>query len=227
MQDLIILNRNSNFVLIQKDNKIYEDSFDNFIIDYGGLPKIEYTPSGHLITLSEDVIQIDYNKATESCWLNGYAFQTYPNEVCETILNSLDTIIAAKKEREYVEPTLEELKEAKIKEVGALFAKRRDAIRFIDLPSGKNYGFDCTSEDITNFMAAYTPLMIEKSGSTGYKVWLNQTTKGLVTLDYADMKYTYDTVRTSQLEAYTWYEAIKLQFNACTTKEELDNITLE
>lgn len=120
MQDLIILNRNSNFVLIQKDNKIYEDSFDNFIIDYGELPKIEYTPNGHLITLSEDVIQIDYNKATESCWLNGYAFQTYPNEVCETILNNIDTIIAAKKEREYVEqesPTQEELNEAEANKI--------------------------------------------------------------------------------------------------------------
>ena len=110
---------------------------------------------------------------------------------------------------------------------GTLFAQKRDTIRFIDLPSGKNYGFDCASEDITNFMAAYMPLMIEKSGGTGYKVWLNQTNKGLVTLDYADMKFTYDTVRTSQLEAYMWYETIKVQINACTTKEELDNITLE
>ena len=125
------------------------------------------------------------------------------------------------------EQTLEELKAAKIKEAGTLFAQKRDTIRFIDLPSGKNYGFDCASEDITNFMAAYTPLMIEKSGGTGYKVWLNQTNKGLVTLDYADMKFTYNTVRTSQLEAYMWYEAIKVQINACTTKEELDNITLE
>ena len=125
------------------------------------------------------------------------------------------------------EQILEELKAAKIKEAGTLFAQKRDTIRFIDLPSGKNYGFDCASEDITNFMAAYTPLMIEKSGGTGYKVWLNQTNKGLVTLDYTDMKFTYDTVRTSQLEAYTWYEAIKVQINACTTKEELDNITLE
>lgn len=122
---------------------------------------------------------------------------------------------------------LEYQKKYRIKEAGVLFAQKRDAIRFIDLPSGKNYGFDCASEDITNFMAAYTPLMVEKSGSAGYKVWLNQTTKGLVTLDYADMKFTYDTVRTSQLEAYTWYEAIKVQINACTTKEELDNITLE
>lgn len=125
------------------------------------------------------------------------------------------------------EQTLKELKAAKIKEAGTLFAQKRDTVRFIDLPSGKNYGFDCASEDITNFMAAYTPLMIEKSGGTGYKVWLNQINKGLVTLDYADMKFTYDTVRTSQLEAYTWYEAIKVQINACTTKEELDNITLE
>lgn len=124
------------------------------------------------------------------------------------------------------EPTLDELKVTKINAAGAEFAKRRDAVRFVDLPSGKNYGFDCAPEDITNFMAAYTPLMIDKSGSTGYKVWLNQTDKGLVVIDYADMNFTYNTVRNSQLEAYNWYETIKAQIKAVKSKEELDKITL-
>lgn len=128
---------------------------------------------------------------------------------------------------EIPQPTLEELKAAKINEAGGEFAKRRDAIRFVDLPSGNRYGFDCAPEDITNFMAAYTPLMVEKSGSTGYKVWLNETEKGLVTIDYTDMKFTYDTVRISQLEAYEWYEIIKVQIKAVQTKEELDAIVLE
>ena len=68
--------------------------------------------------------------------------------------------------------------------------------------------------------------MIDKSGSTGYKVWLNQTDKGLVVIDYADMNFTYNTVRNSQLEAYNWYETIKAQIKAVKSKEELDKITL-
>lgn len=104
MQDLIVLNKNSS-VIVQKDGKIYEDSYDNFILDYGELPKIEYVPNGHFTKLSIEITQIDYNKETQSCWLNGRAFQPYPNEVCENILNSIDNIIAAKIAREYKEKT--------------------------------------------------------------------------------------------------------------------------
>lgn len=104
MQDLIVLNKNSS-VIVQKDGKIYEDSYDNFILDYGELPKIEYIPNGHVSKLSIEIIQIDYNCETKHCYLNGNAFQTYPNEVCENVLNSIDNIIAAKTEREYKEQT--------------------------------------------------------------------------------------------------------------------------
>lgn len=105
MQDLIILNKNSNFVIVQSNGKVYTDTYENFITDYGELLKIEYVPNGHVEKLSEEITQIDYNKETKNCWLNGRAFQTYPNEMCENILNSIDNIIAAKAEREYVEPT--------------------------------------------------------------------------------------------------------------------------
>lgn len=91
MQDLIILSKNRNIVIVQKDEKFYEDSYDNFILDYG--------------ELSEEITQIDYNQETGSCWLNGRAFQAYPNEMCEDILNSIDKILAAKEAREYKEPT--------------------------------------------------------------------------------------------------------------------------
>lgn len=217
-------------VLIIDGDKEYKDTKIHFVADGGSLDAIKvYTKDDKPEEVEMVPNTVIYDDVQRHCVVNEGWYQ-YPNVALDAYIAAIDTYLNAKAEREYVPPvppTFEELKEAKIKEASALFAKRRDAIRFIDLPSGKNYGFDCASEDITNFMAAYTPLMIEKSGSTGYKVWLNQTTKGLVTLDYADMKYTYNTVRTSQLEAYTWYEAIKLQFNACTTKEELDNITLE
>ena len=105
MQDLIVLDKTSNIVVVQKDGKVYEDSYDNFVLDYGEVPKIEYIPNGHVAKISVEITHIDYNKVTESCWINRQAFQIYPNEVCEAILNSIDTIIAAKKAREYKEPT--------------------------------------------------------------------------------------------------------------------------
>lgn len=109
---------------------------------------------------------------------------------------------------------------------GAEFAKRRDEVRWIEI-AGVTYGFDCAIDDITNFMAAYTPLMVNQDGETGYKVWLDKDKKGLVKLDYAGMTKAYDTVRSSQLAAYAWYEDIKAKLLAVTKaegKEKLEEV---
>ena len=111
--------------------------------------------------------------------------------------------------------------------LGAEFANRRDAVRWINLPSGNRYGFDCAVEDISNFMAAYTPLLIAGSGETGYKVWKSETEKGLVILTFADMQAAYTYVRESQLSAYTWLSASQAKINAVTEtdgKEKLQAV---
>lgn len=113
-----------------------------------------------------------------------------------------------------------------INAAGAEFAKRRDEVRWVEI-DGITYGFDCAVDDITNFMAAYTPLMVNQDGETGYKVWLDEEKKGLVILGYAGMKKAYDTVRNSQLAAYGWYENIKVQLLAVTEaegKEKLEEV---
>ena len=113
-----------------------------------------------------------------------------------------------------------------INAAGAEFANRRDEVRRIEI-AGVTYGFDCAPEDITNFMAAYTPLMVKQDGETGYKVWLDKDKKGLVMLNYASMKKAYDTVRSSQLAAYVWYEDIKAKLIAVTEvegKEKLEEV---
>ena len=100
--------------------------------------------------------------------------------------------------------------------LGTEFANRRDAVRWINLPSGNRYGFDCAVEDISNFMAAYTPLLIAGSGETGYKVWKSETEKGLVILKFEDMQAAYDFVRDSQLSAYAWLTSAQAKINAIT-----------
>ena len=112
-------------------------------------------------------------------------------------------------------------------ELGSEFAKRRDAVRWINLPSGNRYGFDCAVEDISNFMAAYTPLLIAGSGETGYKVWKSETEKGLVILTFDDMQAVYTYVRESQLSAYTWLSASQDKINSVTEadgKEKLQAV---
>lgn len=112
-------------------------------------------------------------------------------------------------------------------ELGSEFANRRDAVRWINLPSGNRYGFDCAVEDISNFMAAYTPLLIAGSGETGYKVWKSETEKGLVILTFDDMQAAYTYVRESQLSAYTWLSASQDKINSVTEadgKEKLQAV---
>lgn len=111
--------------------------------------------------------------------------------------------------------------------LGAEFANRRDAVRWINLPSGNRYGFDCAVEDISNFMAAYTPLLIAGSGETGYKVWKTETEKGLVILPFEDMQAAYGYVRDSQLSAYTWLSSSQEKVNAVSEadgKEKLQAV---
>lgn len=103
--------------------------------------------------------------------------------------------------------------------LGVEFVKRRDSVRFINLPSGKRYGFDTASEDITNFMAAYTPLAIKGGGSTGYKVWLSEEEKGLVILTYEDLDFAYNFVRTSQLSAYAWLSTSQGKLSAVSESD--------
>lgn len=114
-------------------------------------------------------------------------------------------------------------KERYIKAAGAEFASRRDAVRFVEF-GDVTYGFDCAVDDITNFMAAFTPLLVNKTGTVFYKVWLNTMDKAVVELNYEQMLASYNEVRRSQLEAYAWYEEIKSKLLASKDQEELEAI---
>ena len=107
MQDLIIYNESQ--VLVQSSGKTYQETRKNFIADYG--KTVIYQ-------------SINYNRTTQSCWLNGETFRSYPNALCEDILNSIGTLLEKKAEREYIVPTLAELKEEKIAEVDAWTADK-------------------------------------------------------------------------------------------------------
>lgn len=102
MQDLIIYNENQ--VIIQANSKTYQETKENFLADYE--EKVNYQT-------------IDYNRTTQTCWLNGEAFQAYPNTVCEDILNSIDTLLEKQAKREYIVPTIDELKAIKLSEIDA------------------------------------------------------------------------------------------------------------
>lgn len=230
MQELLFYNNDE--IVIQANGKVYQDTKENFLLDYGkAIPQmsvaqiVQDDEGNKVVAELQDITIIDYNRTVQSCWLNGHAFQEYPNKVCEDIMNGIDTLLANRKERKHVEPTLETLKAEKHNAAGAAFAEKRDAIRWIELSNGNEYGFDCANEDITNFFASWKAA--EKTGQTPYKVWLDENTKGMIIMPLADFDTVFDAVRDSQLEAYAWYNEIAAQIAAATTKEELESIVLE
>lgn len=141
-----------------------------------------------------------------------------------------DEVNLAEEEKRRIAKEFEEAKQAKLNEAGAMFARERDKVRFIQLDENRKYGFDCANEDVTNFMASYVPLLIMQGGTTEYKVYLNENNikeKELVYLSFEDMHKAYLEVSADQKEAYKWYGAIKARIDACTTKEEVEAIVVE
>ncbi len=86
-------------VLIINEEKMYKDSPDNFIVDGGSLQAGE-------VTLSEVI----YDDQQSHAVVNG-DFCDKPIKAIEDKIAAIDSYIAAKAAREYVPPTLEELRE--------------------------------------------------------------------------------------------------------------------
>ena len=218
MQDLIIYNENQ--VIVQANGRVYQDTQNNFILDYGELPKIKVErqstlhPFERFALLDETITNIDYNRDTKSCWLNGNAFQKYPNDVCEDILNSIDTLITNKEKREYISPTLDELKQAKINE----FKIIRDTEEVKPIAyNGNLFDFDDKARDRIN--SAIIALSI-----TGQSIeWTTaDNTNVLVTAD--DLRGVVANVAVRSNELHVKYRQLKEQVEACTTKEQLEKI---
>lgn len=88
MQDLLVVKNGR--VIVQANSYVYDDTLVNFITDDG-----EKLPDG--------VEEIDYNKENESCWINGKAFQTFPNEFAERVLTLVESLNSNKEKREEAE----------------------------------------------------------------------------------------------------------------------------
>ena len=197
MQDLIIYNQKE--VIVQANEKAYQDTNENFIADYGKVVKYE---------------AIDYNRDTKCCWLNGKAFQKYPNDVCEDILNNIDVLLVNKEKREYVAPTLDELKAQKLTELKTI--RDNEEVKPI---SYQGYCFDYDSKARDRISAAIIALDISK----GQIAWTTaDNTEVMVNAD--DLRGVIAAVAMRSNELHIKYRELKEQVEACTTKEELEKV---
>ena len=215
MQDLIIYNESQ--VLVQSSGKTYQETRKNFIADYG--KTVIYQ-------------SINYNRTTQSCWLNGETFRSYPNALCEDILNSIGTLLEKKTEREYIVPTLAELKEEKIAEVDAWTADKITG-GFISECTGEIVRYDSDKDTQLTMQGIALNVSTER--------FKNEYPDGCPVRGYKDG----ETVKTIQYlnasQVYTWCADLSSHVGACKqqgwskqaevaaalSKEELDAIILD
>lgn len=215
MQDLIIYNESQ--VLVQSSGKTYQETRKNFIADYG--KTVIYQ-------------SINYNRTTQSCWLNGETFRSYPNALCEDILNSIGILLEKKTEREFIVPTLAELKEEKIAEVDAWTADKITG-GFISECTGEIVRYDSDKDTQLTMQGIALNVSTER--------FKNEYPDGCPVRGYKEG----ETVKTIQYlnasQVYTWCADLSSHVGACkqqgwskqaevaaaSSKEELDAITLD
>jgi hypothetical protein len=215
MQDLIIYNESQ--VLVQSSGKTYQETKENFLADYE--EKVNYQT-------------IDYNRTTQTCWLNGEAFQAYPNTVCEDILNSIDTLLEKQAKREYIVPTIDELKAIKLSEIDA-WTESKITGGFIS---------ECTGEIVRYDSDKDTQLTIQGIAlNVSTERFKNEYPDGCPVRGYKDG----ETVKTIQYlnaaQVYRWCADLSSYVGACKqrgwskqaevaaalSKEDLDAIILD
>lgn len=189
----------------------------NFIADYG--KTVIYQ-------------SINYNRTTQSCWLNGETFRSYPNALCEDILNSIGILLEKKTEREYIVPTLAELKEEKIAEVDAWTADKITG-GFISECTGEIVRYDSDKDTQLTMQGIALNVSTER--------FKNEYPDGCPVRGYKEG----ETVKTIQYlnasQVYTWCADLSSHVGACkqqgwskqaevaaaSSKEELDAIILD
>ena len=215
MQDLIIYNESQ--VLVQSSGKTYQETKENFLADYE--EKVNYQT-------------IDYNRTTQTCWLNGEAFQAYPNTVCEDILNSIDTLLENQAKREYIAPNIDELKAIKLLEVNNWTADKITG-GFISQCTGKPVRYDSDKDTQLTMQGIALNVSTER--------FKNEYPDGCPVRGYKDG----ETVKTIQYlnaaQVYRWGADLSSYVGACKqrgwskqaevaaalSKEDLDAIILD
>lgn len=215
MQDLIIYNESQ--VLVQSSGKTYQETKENFLADYE--EKVNYQT-------------IDYNRTTQTCWLNGEAFQAYPNTVCEDILNSIDTLLENQAKREYIAPNIDELKAIKLLEVNNWTADKITG-GFISQCTGKPVRYDSDKDTQLTMQGIALNVSTER--------FKNEYPDGCPVRGYKDG----ETVKTIQYlnaaQVYRWCADLSSYVGACKqrgwskqaevaaalSKEDLDAIILD
>lgn len=194
-------------VLIINGDKMYKDSPDNFILDGGSL-------QADKVTLSEVI----YDDQQSHAVING-DFCDKPIAAIEDKIAAIDAYIVAKAAREYVPPTLEELREQALNYQYQKYDAQKHAI--VWLQDGSGYGFDCNDDDQNNWQVALT-LMV--NDITMYRVYTdknNLSKKSFLEVTRSQMMEAGNLVKAQQYAAYSGFDLVRTEIANCKTAKQL------
>lgn len=195
-----------NDVLIINGDKQYSDTVENFKLDS------KLTLEGF-----DEVIYDNY----QECTVVNKEFKEYPNADFEDYIDSVDTYIKAKAEREYEpleEPTLEELKETKIAEMKA----ERNYREVLDIEyNGKSFNYDEKSRERLNQARQY----LEDNGIESVLWTCADDTFSLLTVE--DFKNINTLSATRSTELHEQYNKLKVYINGLSDSEQVKEVTFD
>jgi hypothetical protein len=142
----------------------------------------------------------------------------YPHAEYDGYIDRITELLSAKAKREYVAPTLAELKvQAKTYQYG-LYVQAKDAV--VWLTDGSGYGFACDADAQANWLAAValatdtTPVSMKVYAGKLAAISLQDVTR-------AQLLEAGTATHSQQLSAYRSLKSICAKIDACTTADEV------
>ena len=183
-------------VLIIKGNEQYSDSFDNFKVDSG------------LTNLPSKIV---YDDTQKKCCVDD-EFTSYPDSKYEGYIDNVTAYIEAKAKREYVPPTLSELKAKALSIQYTKYLAKKEADVVVD-----DLRFSTDEKSQREWQTALT--LITDKGK--YKVRDSSNSIALVDVTREQLIAVGNEARKQQIAAYEWFMKIRDAINNCKNEDEL------
>lgn len=183
-------------VLIIKDKEQYTDTADNFKKDSG------------LTAAPQKVI---YDDTQKQCLVDD-TLKAYPDKEYDGYIDNVSAYIEAKRNREYVAPTLSELKAQALNVQYSKYIAKKEAPVTVD-----DLQFSTDENSQREWQIALT--LIEDKGP--YKVRDSSNSLVLADVTKEQLMKAGKAARAQQLAAYEWFMSIRDAINNCKDEKEL------
>lgn len=185
-----------NDVLIIKDNEQYSDTAEHFKADSG---------------LADLPIKVIYDDTQKQCLVDDN-YEEYPNANYDVYIDNVTAYIEAKASREYVPPTLSELKAQALNVQYSKYIAKKEAPVTVD-----DLQFSTDENSQREWQIALT--LIEDKGP--YKVRDSSNSLVLEDVTKEQLMKAGKAARAQQLAAYSNFIAVRENIKNCQTVEDL------